>query len=101
MLNMELQDYIDWNVQSVFKRIDRNKYAYRVVLFYGDGTKRVRLCSGFSTKKEAEEARKITIGKLVKDKIAEYTRRLAKALHVKGLINIQFIDVMLVLLNIC
>ena len=32
-----------------------------------------------------------TIGKLVKDKIAEYTRRLAKALHVKGLINIQFI----------
>ena len=65
MLNMELQDYIDWNVQSVFKRIDRNKYAYRVVLFFGDGTKRVRLCSGFSTKKEAEEARKITIGKLV------------------------------------
>lgn len=65
MLNMELQNYIDWNVQSVFKRIDRNKYAYRVVLFYGDGTKQVRLCSGFSTKKEAEEARKITIGKLV------------------------------------
>ena len=32
-----------------------------------------------------------TIGKLIKDKIAEYTRRLAKALHVKGLINIQFI----------
>ena len=27
------------------------------------------------------------------DKIAEYTRRLAKALHVKGLINIQFIAV--------
>ncbi len=39
MLNIELQNYIDWNVQSVFKRIDRNKYAYRVVLFYGDGTK--------------------------------------------------------------
>ena len=34
-----------------------------------------------------------TIGKLVKDKIAEYTRRLAKALHVKGLINIQFIAI--------
>jgi carbamoyl-phosphate synthase large subunit len=32
-----------------------------------------------------------TIGKLIKDKITEYTRRLAKALHVKGLINIQFI----------
>ncbi len=34
-----------------------------------------------------------TIGKLVKDRIAEYTRRLAKALHVKGLINIQFIAI--------
>lgn len=32
-----------------------------------------------------------TINNTVKEKIAEYTRRLAKALHVKGLINIQFI----------
>ena len=32
-----------------------------------------------------------TIDFKVKEKIAEYTRRLAKALHVKGLINIQFI----------
>ena len=35
-----------------------------------------------------------TIGKLIKDKITEYTRRLAKALHVKGMINIQFIAIM-------
>ncbi len=34
-----------------------------------------------------------TIGRLIKDKIAEYTRRLAKALHVKGMINIQFIAI--------
>ncbi|MCM1216410.1 MAG: carbamoyl-phosphate synthase large subunit [Lachnospiraceae bacterium] len=34
-----------------------------------------------------------TIGRLIKDKIAEYTRRLARALHVKGLINIQFIAI--------
>ena len=34
-----------------------------------------------------------TIGKLIKDKVAEYTRRLARALHVKGLINIQFIAI--------
>ena len=34
-----------------------------------------------------------TIDKEVKEKIAEYTRRLAKALHVKGLINIQFIAI--------
>ncbi len=34
-----------------------------------------------------------TLDKNVKEKIAEYTRRLAKALHVKGLINIQFIAI--------
>jgi len=34
-----------------------------------------------------------TIGRLIKDKIAEYTRRLAKALHVRGMINIQFIAI--------
>ena len=34
-----------------------------------------------------------TVSKHVKETIAEYTRRLAKALHVKGLINIQFIAV--------
>ncbi len=34
-----------------------------------------------------------TIDEKVKEKIAEYTRRLAKALHVKGLINIQFIAI--------
>lgn len=34
-----------------------------------------------------------TINQAVKDKIAEYTRRLARALHVIGLINIQFIAI--------
>ena len=34
-----------------------------------------------------------TVSNTVKEKIAEYTRRLAKALHVKGLINIQFIAI--------
>ncbi len=34
-----------------------------------------------------------TIPETVKEKIAEYTRRMAKALHVKGLINIQFIAI--------
>ncbi|MFI3214886.1 MAG: ATP-grasp domain-containing protein, partial [Eubacteriales bacterium] len=34
-----------------------------------------------------------TLSKNVKEKIAEYTRRLAKSLHVVGLINIQFIAV--------
>ncbi len=34
-----------------------------------------------------------TIDQKVKETIAEYTKRLAKALHVKGLINIQFIAI--------
>ncbi|CDD48569.1 carbamoyl-phosphate synthase large chain [Firmicutes bacterium CAG:534] len=34
-----------------------------------------------------------TISRMVKEKIADYTGRLAKALHVKGLINIQFIAI--------
>ncbi|MBD5461076.1 MAG: carbamoyl-phosphate synthase large subunit [Lachnospiraceae bacterium] len=34
-----------------------------------------------------------TIDGVVKEKIAEYTARLARALHVKGLINIQFIAI--------
>ncbi len=34
-----------------------------------------------------------TVGKLIKDKIADYTKKLATALHVKGLINIQFIAI--------
>ena len=68
MLNMELQNYTDWNVQSVFKRIDRNKYAYRVVLYFEDGTKRTKMCSGFATKKEAEEARNYAVNDNVKVK---------------------------------
>ncbi len=34
-----------------------------------------------------------TISNTVRDKIADYTARLARALHVKGLINIQFIAI--------
>ena len=64
MFSLELQNYIDWDVQSVFKRIDRSKFAYRVVLKFMDGTKHMRMYSGFETKKEAEDARKITIREL-------------------------------------
>lgn len=64
MFDMELRDYVDWDVQSVFKRSDRNKYAYRVVLYFKDGTERKKMYSGFATRKEAENARKYTIGEL-------------------------------------
>ncbi len=30
MFNLELQNYIDWDVKAVFKRNDRNKFAYEV-----------------------------------------------------------------------
>ena len=63
-MNLELQNYTDWDVQSVFKRSDRNKYAYRVVLQFMDGRKHTKMYSGFETKKEAEEARKITMKEL-------------------------------------
>ena len=53
MFNMELQNYIDWDVKSVFKRNDRNKFAYRVVLRFMDGTKHTRMYSGFETNKGA------------------------------------------------
>ena len=64
MFDMGLRDYAGWDVQSVFKRSDRGKYAYRVVLHFKDGTKRKKMYSGFATKKEAEDARKFTIGEL-------------------------------------
>lgn len=65
MLDLKQQNYTDWDVQSVFKRIDRNKYSYRVILYFKDGTKRIKSYSGFATKKDAEDARKVTIGELV------------------------------------
>lgn len=65
MSNIEPQNYIDWDVKSVIKLIERNNYGYRVVLVYADGTKRTKQYSGFATKKLAEESRKITIGELV------------------------------------
>lgn len=64
MLDIKQQNYVDWNVKAVFKLLDRNNYAYRVVLKFQDGTKQIQQKSGFQTKKEAEDARKHTIGEL-------------------------------------
>lgn len=65
MLDLNKQNYIDWNVKSVIKLLDRNNYAYRVVLKYQDGTNCIQQKSGFATKREAENARKRTIGELM------------------------------------
>lgn len=64
MLDLKRQDYVDWDVKPAFKLSERNNYAYRVVLKYQDGTKYIQQKSGFQTKREAEDARKYTIGKL-------------------------------------
>ena len=64
MLDLKRQNYVDWDVKSVFKLPERNNYAYRVILKYQDGTKHIQQKSGFQTKKEAEDAKKRTIGEL-------------------------------------
>lgn len=64
MLELKSQNYIDWNVKSVIKLADRNNYAYRVILKFADGTQQVQQKSGFKTKREAEDARKRTMGEL-------------------------------------
>ena len=64
MLELKSSNYIDWNVKSVIKLLDRNNYAYRVILKFADGTQQVQQKSGFKTKREAEDARKRTMGEL-------------------------------------
>ena len=65
MLNLNIQQYLDWDVGAVFKIADRGNYAYRVTLVYEDGKKQIQQKSGFSTRKEAEEAKYRTISELV------------------------------------
>lgn len=57
-------NYVDWDVRSVFKLLERDNYAYRIILIFQDGTRQVQQKSGFQTKKEAEDARKRSIGEL-------------------------------------
>ena len=64
MLELKRQNYVDWEVRPVFKLLDRNNYAYRVVLKFQDGTQQIQQKSGFRTKKEAEDARKRVMGEL-------------------------------------
>lgn len=63
MLNMPTIDqYIDWKISNVMPI--KNKYGYRVTLISASGEKTVQQKSGFSTQKEANNARNITIGEL-------------------------------------
>ena len=62
MLDMSIQNYIDWYVKPVMKI--RNGYGFRVILKYVDGTEKYQQKAGFPTKKEAEKARERTIAEL-------------------------------------
>lgn len=62
MLDLSLHDFVDWEVKPVFPL--KEKYAYRVVLKYLDGTERVQQKGGYKTEREANTARDNTIGEL-------------------------------------
>ncbi len=62
MIDLKLQNYIDWHVKPVMKI--KKGYGYRVILKYQDGSKKTQQKSGFHTKSEAEASRTQTIGEL-------------------------------------
>ena len=66
MLELKRQNYVDWDVKPAFKQLDRNNYAYHVVLKFQDGTQQVQQKSGFHAKREAGDAQKHTMGELSK-----------------------------------
>ena len=62
LINLKLQNYVDWHVKPVMKI--KGCYGYRVILKYQDGSEKTQQKSGFQTAREAEKARKETIGEL-------------------------------------
>ena len=63
MLNMlTINQYVDWKISNVISI--KKKYGYRVTLISASGKKTIQQKSGFSTQKEANNARNITIGEL-------------------------------------
>lgn len=62
MLDLSMQNYVDWFVKPAMKI--KNSYGYRVILKYMDGSEKTQQKAGFPTKKEAEKAREKTIAEL-------------------------------------
>jgi integrase len=62
LLDLKLRNYIGWRVSPIAPV--RDGYGYRVFLKCRDGTEKPQQKSGFSTKKEANEAREKTIAAL-------------------------------------
>lgn len=62
MLDKDLSNYTDWRVRTV-KQIKKG-YGFIVVLIYPDGSRCDQQWSGYSGRRDAEKARKETIGAL-------------------------------------
>lgn len=70
MLDMKLQNYVDFRVKPVMRI--RDGYGYRVILKYMDGTEKVQQKAGFPTKKEASAARDKTLAELYSGNYVTY-----------------------------
>lgn len=64
--------YVKWNVYNV--TTIKKKYGFRVKLTFSDGSDTVQQKSGFSTKREAEQARTEVIGQLYSNTYVVYER---------------------------
>ncbi len=70
VLDLNLQKFVDWEVNGVMQI--KGKYGYRVILKYMDGTERTQQKAGFVSEKEANAARDRTIGELYSGKYVVY-----------------------------
>ena len=69
--DLKLQQFVDWKVYNVTPI--KNKFGYRVVLIYADGTKIPQQKSGFATKKAANTDRDKMLGELYSGTYVVYT----------------------------
>lgn len=76
MIDLSLQNYIDWYVKPVMKI--KEKYGYRVVLKYQDGSVKIQQKSGFETLKEAKTERDKTVAELYNGRYVVYADVIAK-----------------------
>ena len=63
-IDLSIMNYTGYYVKPVMKI--KGKYGYRVELRYGDGTVKTQQKAGFTTKREANSARDITLAELHK-----------------------------------
>lgn len=75
-MEIGLDKYIDYKVKTV--QTIKNSYGFRIILKYEDGSNKTQQRAGFSTKKEAEEERCVTIGQLKEKTYLVYGNVLVK-----------------------